>query len=78
MIKAIDYWYNEVRLYNFFRPGFRKSTRYFTQLVWKETTHIGIGAAIGYRDSMECIYVVANYSPAGNYMNQFSNNVLRP
>jgi len=40
--------------------------------VWKETKELGIAKAKG--DDGK-IFVVARYHPAGNYMNQFQDNV---
>ena len=73
--QATDMWYNEVKDYNFKKPGFTSGSGHFTQVVWKSSTHVGAGKASngGY-----CV-VVANYSPPGN-MNtkeQFEKNVLK-
>ena len=45
----------------------------FTQVVWKESTHVGIGIASGAKGT----FVVANYKPAGNVTNRgyFEKNV---
>lgn len=48
---------------------------HFTQVVWKETTQLGVGVAtVGTRS-----YVVAQYRPAGNMTmpGKFESNVLR-
>ena len=68
-------WYDEVSYYNYNRPGFGHSTGHFTQLVWKETTHVGCGIAISPENK---IYGVCNYSPPGNFVGekQFRANVL--
>ena len=42
----------------------------FTQLLWFETTHVGAAR------SASGEYVVANYSPPGNYVNKFGANVF--
>ena len=71
-------WYNEVKDYNYNRPGFSMKTGHFTQVVWKASTKLGIGA---YRDQRTGrTYVVAHYSAPGN-MNtkaEFQKNVLKP
>ncbi len=72
--EATDAWYNEIKLYNFNRPGFSMSTGHFTQVVWKGSQKLGAGFAIT-RDG-KSLYVVAQYSPPGNYMGQFEQNVL--
>ena len=80
---ATLHWYNEVFDYNYCsfprgrattRPGREKKMIFhFTQVVWAPTTDIGIG----YAQSADAkkIYVVARYSPPGNFFGQFSNNV---
>ena len=69
-----DGWYNEINQYNFNNPGFSSGTGHFTQVVWKGSREVGFGfaqAKNGY------YYGVANYYPAGNYSNEFEENVLR-
>ena len=69
---AVDMWYREIDDYNFEKPGFSGSTGHFTQVVWKGSTHIGIGRATKKGKT----YVVANYIPPGNVEGQFEKNVL--
>jgi uncharacterized protein YkwD len=69
-----DDWYNEVSQYNFNNPGFVSGTGHFTQVVWKGSREVGFGFAQA-RDGY--YYGVANYYPAGNYLNEFEENVLR-
>lgn len=69
--EVADIWYNEVQNYNFSSPGFANNTGHFTQLVWKGTTHVGIGKAV--RGSTT--FVVANYVPPGNVAGQYEQNV---
>ena len=72
---AVDSWYSEVSKYNYGRPGFSFETGHFTQVVWKSSRELGVGAA---RSRSGKVYVVANYSPPGNYLGQFPANVLHP
>ncbi len=74
--EVVDNWYSEQNNYNYNHPGFNSGTGHFTQLVWKATTHIGVGRATNGNKT----FVVANYIPAGNITNQgqFEQNVLRP
>jgi hypothetical protein len=69
---AIKMWYNEVNDpgYPWDSPGFSGGTGHFTQVVWKETTHVGLGQA-------GC-WISANYLPAGNMSmpGYFEKNVL--
>ena len=70
---ASQSWYSEVSKYNFNSPGFSSGTGHFTQLVWKGSKKIGCGAACNKNN--KC-YVSCNYSPAGNVINYFENNVF--
>ena len=69
-----DDWYNEVNQYDFNNPGFISGTGHFTQVVWKGSREVGFGYAQA-RDGY--YYGVANYYPAGNYLNEFEDNVFR-
>ena len=62
-------WYNELNDpgYDYNRPGFGPAG-HFTQVVWKECTHVGFGISGG--------WVCGRYSPAGNVMGAFPENVL--
>lgn len=47
---------------------------HFTQVVWKESKELGVAfAKIGGK-----VIVVANYSPPGNYIGHFAENVPPP
>uniref|UniRef100_A0A914UJL3 SCP domain-containing protein n=1 Tax=Plectus sambesii TaxID=2011161 RepID=A0A914UJL3_9BILA len=61
--EAVKSWYNEYPNYNFNRPGFASNTGHFTQVVWKESSRLGIGVA----RANNTVYVVANYDPPGNF-----------
>ncbi|CAF4167454.1 unnamed protein product, partial [Adineta steineri] len=39
-------WYKEIQHYNYSDPGFKFGIRHFTQLVWKDTTTLGVGRAL--------------------------------
>jgi hypothetical protein len=71
---AIKMWYNEVNDpgYDYDSPGFGGGTGHFTQVVWAETTHVGLAV------SADGQYVCANYLPGGNMMmdGYFEANVL--
>lgn len=72
--RVVSSWYNEIRYYNFNRPGFSSKTGHFTQVVWKNTRKLGCAYARARRGG---IYVVCNYSPPGNVMGRFRRNVPR-
>ena len=78
--KAVDAWYGEVSSYSFTSPGFSSSTGHFTQVVWKGSVGLGCAyAACGASFAIaNGIFVVCRYSPAGNMMGDFANNVLAP
>ena len=59
---ATKLWYNQIKNYDFAKPGFRMNAGNFTQVVWKGSTQFGFGVA---DDSKGNYYVVANYYPAG-------------
>lgn len=70
--EIVDRWYAEVDNYDFRSPGFKSGTGHFTQIVWQESTELGVGKAKG---SNGKIIVVARYRPPGNVINHFQNNV---
>jgi hypothetical protein len=71
--KATQSWYDEIKYYDFNRPGFSGSTGHFTQVVWKGSKQLGVG--IGFGNNGRTAVVVANYYPPGNYLGQFPQNV---
>ncbi|XP_031549606.1 cell wall protein PRY3-like isoform X2 [Actinia tenebrosa] len=70
---ATDSWYSEVEKYDFKRGGHQPQTGHFTQVVWKESTELGMGRA---KSKNGMVFVVARYKPAGNNLRDFDNNVL--
>uniref|UniRef100_A0AC35TNF2 SCP domain-containing protein n=1 Tax=Rhabditophanes sp. KR3021 TaxID=114890 RepID=A0AC35TNF2_9BILA len=70
--RAVQMWYDEVKLYNFNKPGFSGATGHFTQLVWKKSTKVGFGVTV----ANGIVYTVCQYSPPGNYLGQFPQNVF--
>ncbi|XP_048580166.1 Golgi-associated plant pathogenesis-related protein 1 isoform X2 [Nematostella vectensis] len=70
--KATDMWYGEVDKYRFENPGFSTSSGHFTQVVWAGSTEMGAGKATS---SSGAHFVVARYTPPGNVMGQFPENV---
>lgn len=67
-------WYEEIEDYDFNTGQSKngKAVGHFTQVVWKGSKEIGIGVSCGNKGC----FVVANYYPAGNYIGQYTNNVL--
>ncbi|KAL4707646.1 hypothetical protein ACJJTC_006996 [Scirpophaga incertulas] len=72
---CIDKWYNEINDYSFGQEPEILTCGHFTQIVWKATKELGVGSA---KSKSGKLYVVANYSPPGNYSGEFSKNVLPP
>lgn len=66
----------QVSLYNYdYAAGqYSPQTGHFTQMVWQATTQIGCGAT---RCAAGPLYV-CHYSPPGNVIGQFVQNVLPP
>lgn len=73
--EVVDAWYSEIRYYNFRRPGFSSKTGHFTQVVWRGSAEIGCGVS---RSVSGGYYVVCNYSPSGNFLGRFRQNVPPP
>jgi len=65
--KAVDSWVQEKISYN----DRGKQCGHYTQVVWRGTTHVGVGVA---RMGNKTI-LVANYHPPGNMPSQFAKNV---
>mgnify|MGYP002627190924 CR=1 FL=1 len=70
----VDSWYDENEAYDYQSGTSKKEavTGHFTQVVWKESTELGVGVA---KSSNSSIYVVANYHPGGNFNNLEKDNV---
>lgn len=56
----VDIWYGEGSHYNYDRPGFRNDASNFMQVIWFNTTSVGMALS---RDGR---FAVANYFPAGH------------
>jgi uncharacterized protein YkwD len=72
-VTPVQSWYNEVKSYNYSKPGFSMQTGHFTQVVWKNSKKLGCGKA---KSKDGKVFVVCNYDPPGNYQGQFPKNVL--
>ena len=68
-------WYDEIKDYNFKKPGWQNGTGHFTQVIWVDCKEVGFGYS---KASDNSYYAVGNYYPAGNITNPgyFEENVL--
>lgn len=65
-------WYDEIKAYDYNKPGFSMATGHFTQVVWKTSTKFGFGhATIGGFTAGVGLYLVH-----GNMQGQFPQNVM--
>lgn len=76
---SINMWYDEVKNYDFSKPGYHPSTGHFTCLVWRGSTKVGLGVAKSKNNKF--LIVVMNTAPAGNTiyptnLAPFKSNVL--
>jgi pathogenesis-related protein 1 len=75
---AVDWWYAEIRNYNFAVPIWDSSVSHFTQVVWRNSAQVG--CAMATCDGLNLW--VCRYSPTGNWnTNQpsvLTNNVPQP
>lgn len=70
--KATEMWYDEIKDYNFNKPGFNSNTGHFTQVVWVDSVELGVAKATA-KNGMQ--FVVARYFPPGNILGRFPDNV---
>jgi len=74
VLSAAADWYDEKKLYPPGSPvtqGSYQQTGHYTQMVWRGTTLLGAGTAIGKSGQLRgWIIVVCNYDPAGNFLGQ--------
>jgi len=79
--EAVDAWYGEVADYPFWKPPNSifdvpgKQIGHFTQVVWKSTRKVGVGIVAIKRGFWTKTYIVARYTPPGNYEGQFKQQV---
>lgn len=62
-------WYSEIKDYDYGTADTKngKAVGHFTQLVWKDTTQVGVGIASKKSGSNIVTFIVAKYTPLGNF-----------
>ena len=76
--KILENWKQEGDNYDFSKNKFSKITSHFTQIIWKETTDIGIGFfPEDEKKENEKYCIVILYYPPGNTLGNFSQNVTK-
>ncbi|VBB30899.1 unnamed protein product [Acanthocheilonema viteae] len=60
-----EIWCREAEDFDFERPRWNPKTQHFTQIVWKETSEMGI--ARQWNTSTNCVATVAMYRPSGEF-----------
>lgn len=70
---SVNAWYDEIKDYDYSNPSYSSATGHFTQVVWKGSTQLGCG--IKNCNNAWGNYVICSYSPAGNVIGKFPDNV---
>ncbi|CAG2063987.1 unnamed protein product [Timema podura] len=73
--EPVDNWYSEIKDHPFGREPRDLKSGHFTQVVWKGSKELGVAVA---KSRNGQIFVVANYSPPGNFIGSFAVNVPPP
>lgn len=80
----IDLWYNQYKNYDFSNGKAsveNEIIQHFAQMVWQSTEEVAFGLAFSsQRNSMNqffYMYLVADYSPPGNFIGEYLDNVFQ-
>ncbi|KAF9016052.1 PR-1-like protein [Hymenopellis radicata] len=79
--QGLKSWMDEASKYDYNHPGFSSGTGHFTQVVWKSTKQVACAIANckgGTIFGQPSKYIVCRYSPPGNFIGHFPENVGRP
>ena len=77
-MKCVESWYSEITKYDFNKPGYSHETSNYTQLVWKSSTNVGFGLNFFKVNDINYYTINAIYSPSGNILELFPDNVIPP
>jgi len=69
-------WYEESNGYRYEREPRDTETGHFTQLVWSDSTMLGVGVSKSEKTGK--FYVVMKYDPPGNIIGSYTRHVNRP
>merc|ERR1712038_1286108 len=72
--EPVESWYSEVKTHKYGGKPRTNETGHFTQVVWKDTKELGMGVA---KSKSGKVFVVTNYSPPGNFIGKYKENVPR-
>jgi hypothetical protein len=78
---CVNTWYSEISVYylNYLNmSSYSDLTKHYTQLVWKNTSMIGMGLSWSIVNDINYYTVMALYYPKGNIDGQFEFNVKPP
>ena len=76
--EIVNRWYSTESLYSYDEKiKFPLEATLFTQIVWASTKEVGFGLATVEKYANK-FFFVAYYSPQGNKIGEFSNNVFKP
>jgi len=68
---AVSAWYNEIGKYSWASPGYSSAVGHFTQVVWRVSTSVGCS----WCDNGSMQIIICQYSPPGNLIGAFAENV---
>jgi len=75
-VEPVKSWYDECQGYDYSREPVSLDTGHFTQLVWSDTTHLGVGVTQSKKTGK--FYVVMKYSSPGNIIGSYRHHVKPP
>ena len=68
-----NFFYEEIKYYDFDKSICETKASRFTQMIWKKTKEVGFGIALNNKSGK--YYAVANYFPPGNSLGEYKDNI---